>query len=714
MKRPSPLRMDETVERTFDRLLEQVALYAPPAEVDRLKGAFTLSRSLYEGRQWVDGTPYIVHPLALASMLAGMQQDIPSLLAALTHDCASHAPKAGDAVAGRLPEDARPILKGLDTLRELEARSQSLEKVDSLRRMIIAEARDLRTLILYLADHSQAMESLDHFPEGERRRILDLSAKVFAPLTGRLGIHRLKSQLEDLGFKHSSPREYEDIIGAISRTKIKRDAYMAEVSGQLHAMLEERGIPATVYGRVKHIYSIYQKMRRQNVTVEGIYDIIAFRIITDSEQRCWEILGILHGRWSPIAGRFRDYISLPKKNGYRSLHTSVVGPRRERIELQIRTREMHRVAEEGIAAHWRYKNRRDKASDQEERQLRWITSSLKEEGEEKAEDVFSSEIYVFTPAGAVIALPKGGTPIDFAYAIHTSVGHRCASAIVNGAMVPLSHKLGSGDLVKIITRPGQHPTKDWLDIAVSSRARTKIRSYINLQLRKAQVERGMEILEKYLRDKSLSLHKMEKKGRFGKVLEELRTTSMEEVYLRIAGGKLDPAEVYTVLQPSAAPQQEDETEANIFEGLERSSGEVRIGDISNLMVRFAGCCRPLPGDGIRGFVTRGRGITIHRVDCVNLSTSDRDRQIEITWDIGRGMKTRAGLKITTEGTPGMLAKLTQFISSRGVNVTAARSEKQGDGSALNLFTFEISSTSELLGLIRSLEKIGGVKTIERV
>jgi guanosine-3',5'-bis(diphosphate) 3'-pyrophosphohydrolase len=702
------------VEKKFNKLLERVSGYAPPAALDRLKDAFEHSGRMFEDRRWVDGRPYILHALELADMLARMQQDIPSLLAALSHDCSGRA-AAADGDPEHLSGEVSQLLRGFGNLRELESRSQSLEKVDSLRRMIIAEARDLRTLILHLADHSQIMQVLDHFPEEEKRRILDLSQKVYTPLTGRLGIHRLKSQLEDLGFRYAQPREYEEIIAALSRTRLEREKYIDEVSNRLRALLEERGIYGEVFGRVKHLYSIQQKMLRQNVTVEGIYDIIAFRAITDTEQRCWEILGILHGHWSPIAGRFRDYISAPKKNGYRSLHTSVIGPRRERMEVQIRTREMHRVAEEGVAAHWRYKDKSGRISPLEEKQLRWIASSLKEEPGETQEDVFSREIYVFTPAGAVIALPKEATPIDFAYAIHTSVGHRCSGAFVNGSMVPLSHKLKSGDLVKVVTRQGQHPSKDWLDMTVSSRAKTKIRSYLNTLQRSEQARRGKEILEKFLREKSLSLAKMEKKGRMNKVLEDMKANSLDDLYQKVASGKMEAEEIYGILQPAhERPREEGEDADRIFNGIERNSGEVRIGDISNLMVRFAGCCRPLPGDEIRGFITRGRGITIHRRNCPNFVAGDDVRKIDISWDIGQDMKTRAGLRILTEEGGGMLAKLTQFIASRGINVTAARAEKARDGRAMNLFTFEISSTAELMSLIRALEKINGVKSIERV
>lgn len=704
----------ETVEKKFTCLIDLVSGYARSHELESLREAFNLSRKIHEGKKWINGDPYISHPVELATMLAGMQQDIPSLVAALIHDCVGHSIESAVKIKELLGEEVSNLLKGLDNLRALEARSQDLEKVDSLRRMLITEARDLRTMILHLADHSQAMMNLEFYPQVEKQRILDISTKVYAPLSGRLGIHRLKSRLEDLCFKHTFPGDYEEIIQSLSKTKVEREKYIAEVSGSLITMIEEKGIGCEVLGRIKHIRSIFQKMQRQNVAIEGIYDIIAFRIIVDSEQKCWEVLGILHGRWSPIPGRFRDYISLPKKNGYRSLHTSVIGPRKERIEIQIRTGTMHRVAEEGIAAHWRYKEKGKKCSTIEGKQLKWITTSLKDDSEEKKEDVFSSEIYVFTPAGTVIALPKGATPVDFAFAIHTSVGYRCSAAIVNGAMVPLSHELNSGDLVKIMTKTGQHPGKDWLDITVTSRAKTKIRSYFNAILRRERVEKGKEAVEKFLREKSISLHKMEKKGMLKKVLENMRSASIEEIYLRVASGKVEPVDIFNILQPPAAMEETGEVSEKIFEGIERISGEISVGGIGNLMVRFAGCCKPLPGDEIRGFITRGRGITIHRKNCPNFLRGDEERRIDITWDIGKGVKTRAGLKIVTEDTPGILARLTQFISSKGINVRAAKSERTRDGNAVNLFTFEISSTSELVSLIRSLEKVSGVKLIERV
>ena len=707
--------MISIVETKFTDLLDKVSEYATESELDDLREAFDLSKKIFADRKWVNGETYIVHPLEVADMLAGMRQDIPSLAAALLHDCDRH----GQDVAHEIGEETKGLLRGYGRLREIDDRSQSLEQSDNLRRMIINEARDLRTLILYLVDHTQIMINLDHFTDLERSRILEKSVKVYAPLSGRLGIHRVKSRLEDIGFQHTDPDDYNGVISALSETKNEREKYISRIADLLTAMCGDKGIAADVFGRVKHSFSIYKKMKRQNVTMDGIYDIIAFRIIVDSEQQCWEVLGIIHGRWSPIPGRFRDYLSVPKKNGYRSLHTSVMGPGNKRIEIQIRTREMNRVAEEGIAAHWRYKTGgKKRISPIEEKQLKWITSSLEEEGgKQVGEDIFSSEIYVFTPAGDVIALPKGATPLDFAYAIHTNVGHRCTAALVNGNMVPLSHELGSGDLVKVVTKPGQHPRKDWLDMAATTRAKTKIRSYLNAILRKEQITKGREILEKFLRDKSMSLHKMEKKGRLGKVVEKIRSPGMNEVYIRIAAGKVAPEEIYEILKPPVEKEEareEDEIDERMFEGIRRDSGEIRIGDIGNLLVRFAGCCKPLPGDKVMGFITRGRGITIHRANCPNLLAGDSERRVSISWNIAQGVKSKAGIRVITEDVPNILAKLTQFIASRGVNVTAARSEKKSDGSVVNLFTFEISNTSELVSLIRALERVTGVTNIERV
>ncbi|MFH1438710.1 MAG: RelA/SpoT family protein [Pseudomonadota bacterium] len=707
--------MHEIVEIKFTELLDKVSAYASESELDDLREAFDLSKKIFADRRWVNGETYIVHPLDVAVMLAGMRQDIPSLAAALLHDCDRH----GQDVAQGIGEETRGLLMGYGRLREIDDRSQSLEQSDNLRRMIINEARDLRTLILYLVDHTQIMINLDHFTKLEKGRILEKSVKVYAPLSGKLGIHRVKSRLEDIGFRHTNPDDYDGVMGALSETKNEREKYISRITGLLGAMCRDRGIETDVFGRVKHSYSIYQKMKRQSVTMDGIYDIIAFRIIVDSEQQCWEVLGIIHGRWSPIPGRFRDYLSVPKKNGYRSLHTSVTGPGNKRIEIQIRTREMHRVAEEGIAAHWRYKAKgKKRISPIEEKQLKWITSSLEEDGEERGgEEIFSSEIYVFTPAGDVIALPKGATPLDFAYAIHTNIGHRCTAALVNGNMAALSHELASGDLVKVVTKPGQHPRKDWLDMAATTRAKTKIRSYLNAILRKEQIEKGRDILEKFLRDKSMSLHKMEKKGKLGKVAEEIRSPGMNEVYIRIASGKVALEEIYEILKPPVEKEEareEDEIDERMFEGIRRDSGEIRIGDIGNLLVKFAGCCKPLPGDKVTGFITRGRGITIHRANCPNLLAGDSERRVSISWNIAQGVKSKAGIRVITEDVPGILAKLTQFIASKGINVTAARSEKKSDGSVVNLFTFEISNTSELVSLIRALERVTGVQDIERV
>jgi len=695
------------IESKLFTFMEHVSRYATEEEKAELRRTFDKSLKINDKKIWFDGTSYILHSLDTAISLAEMQQDIPTLKAALLHDCVDLG--NAERIGSDEGNEVYSLLKGMERLHTFESMTLSLEQTDNLRRMMISEAGDLRTIILHLSDHRQMMENIEKFPDNRKERIIQLSEKVYAPLAGRLGIHRIKSLLEDLVLKYTKPDVYEEIVRELSKTKIERQKYIENVIGVIHSLLEEKGIEAKVYGRVKHIASIYNKMKRQGVTLSGIYDVIAFRIIVPTEQKCWETLGLILGKWPPIAGRFRDYISQPKKNGYRSLHLSVIGPYKERMEIQIRTHEMHRIAEEGIAAHWRYKEGGKKISQLEEKQIKWITSSIS--GDETTEKLFEppQEIYVFTPNGDVIALPAGATPLDFAYAIHTSLGHSTTAAIVNGKAVSLSYELKSGDIVKIITRKGAHPSKDWLEIAKTHRARTKIRSYFNTEERKEMAQRGREVLEKFLQKHSISLNKMEKKGKLKNIVNVFKCTNLNELYIRIASNKITPEQVLEIISPEEEKKKQEIVEEKFIEGMVRNSAQIKLGDIRNLLVRFAGCCRPIPGDRIMGFVTRGRGITIHRSSCPFLLASDVERRVPISWETDSETVAVTGLKILTEPKGGILAKLTQLISGRGFNVISAKTEKREDGNVLNLLTFEIKGTRELQELINALEKVSEVE-----
>jgi GTP pyrophosphokinase len=584
-------------------------------------------------------------------------------------------------------------------------------------------------LLLKLADRMHNMRTLEHLGVEQQDRMARETMEIYAPLANRLGIQPIKSELEDLAFRYLNPGEYERIVHSLSRSRRSRERYIDEVNHILHKTLADRGIESTIYGRPKHVYSIHQKMQRQKVSFEGIYDVTAFRVLVDTEPRCWEVLGVVHGTWTPVPNRFRDYLSLPKSNGYRSLHTAVMGPKGERMEVQIRTREMHTVAEEGVAAHWRYKEGGQAPRPDDMKRFTWLRSILEygKEVTDSAEymetavgELFSGEVYVFTPAGAVLSFPRGSTPVDFAYAIHTNVGHSCTGAKVNGVMVPLSYRLRSGDKVEILTRPNQHPSTDWLDFVRTSRARSKIRSYIRSEERKRSIALGRDVLEKRLRERGRSLAKLEKKGGLARVHEHFKVTSREELLSRIGTGKLHARDVVEVLFPAQEPAGESLEDRAARDHVDeprteqRVSGGVSVGDLDNILIRLSRCCNPVPGDPIVGFITRGRGVTIHRRNCPRAMELDPDRKIEASWEMDKGMLHPVRLQVQCEDRPGILSKLSQPFAASGVNIDSLKIQSHGDGTSACIFSFRVSHLAELEGLIRTLEKVNGVYSVERV
>jgi GTP pyrophosphokinase len=571
------------------------------------------------------------------------------------------------------------------------------------------------------------MRTLHHLSEERQERMARETMEVYAPLANRLGIQPIKSELEDLAFRYLNAEEYRIIVSALSQSRRARERYIEEVSTVLRKTLAERGIDATVFGRPKHVFSIYQKMQRQKVPFEGLYDITAFRVLVDTEPRCWEVLGIVHGRWTPVPNRFRDYLSLPKSNGYRSLHTTVMGPKGERMEVQIRTRAMHRVAEEGVAAHWRYKEDGGRDPVPEDIQaFTWLRSILEygKEVTDSAEfmetavgELFGGEVYVFTPAGAVLAFPRGSTPVDFAYAIHTNVGHACSGAKVNGVMMSLDYRLRSGDKVEILTRPNQHPSPDWLKFVRTSRARSKIRSYIRAEQRKRSIALGREVLEKRLRERGRSLSRFEKKGDFSGLADRFKVLNRDELYSRIGTGKLSARTVVEHLEPPPAeepPPAPSPPSVPPRPTTPGDGGAITVGDMDDVLIRLAHCCNPVPGDPIVGFITRGRGVTVHRKSCPRSMELDPERKLQARWNLARGSSHPVRLRVLCEDRPGVLSRLSEPFAAAGVNITSLKIQALGDDRSQCLFSFDVGHIDELRHLIRSLEKVNGVYAVERV
>lgn len=722
-KRPA-LDSLEKCDTDFEGLIGAVGSYARTADLDPLRHAYAMSRERHSGQRRASGEPYLVHPLEVAWILASLQQDVPTLCSAMLHDSVEDTQTTMEEIHERFGEEVAMLVEGVTKLDSLEHESKQLELAENIRKMMVATARDVRVLLLKLADRLHNMRTLEHLSEEKQDRMSRETMEIYAPLANRLGIQPMKGELEDLAFRFLNPEEYQRIVNSLNRSRRSRERYIDEVSHILLKTLGERGIEADVHGRPKHVHSIYQKMQRQKVSFESIYDVTAFRVLVDTEPRCWEVLGVVHGAWTPVPNRFRDYLSLPKSNGYRSLHTSVMGPKGERMEVQIRTRGMHRIAEEGVAAHWCYKEGGHAPGSDDVQLFTWLRSILEygQEVKDSAEfmetavgELFTGEVYVFTPAGAVLSFPRGSTPVDFAYAIHTKVGHRCAGAKVNGVMVPLSYRLRSGDKVEILTRPNQHPSSDWLEFVRTSRARAKIRSYIRTEERTRSIDLGRDVLEKRLRERGLSLTKIEKRGELQRVFEHFKVSGRDELLGRVGTGKVRARDVVDRLHaPEEAPPREAGPVPGRVETRQRVTGGVSVGDLDDVLIRLAKCCNPVPGDPIVGFITRGRGVTIHRQNCPRSMELDPERKLEASWELDKGFLHPVSLRIACQDRPGILTRLSQPFSGAGVNIDSLKVQPQGDGTSVCIFLFRINHLEELMGLIRALEKVNGVYSVERV
>ncbi len=598
--------------------------------------------------------------------------------------------------------------------------------------MVVAMARDIRVLLVKLCDRVDNMRTLEHMTHEAQERIARETLEIYAPLANRLGMQGFKSELEDLSFRYLEPESYLELSTAITKSKRERDKYIAEVCKTLSSRLAEQGFAAEVTGRAKHYYSIWRKMKAQECSLDQVSDKIAFRVIVESVSDCYAALGVIHSKWTPVPGRFKDYIALPKPNMYQSLHTTVIGPGRERIEIQIRTHEMHRVAERGIAAHWKYKDKQGGGvTEQDAQRFGWLRQLLEWQREVKdpAEflesvkvDLFQDEVYVFTPKGDVRVFPRGSTPVDFAFSIHSQLGEHVTGARINGKLEPLRYKLRNGDIVEVITSPNQQPSKDWLDFVGTTRARSKIRNYLRLEQRDKSLRLGRELLERELHKGGVSLNKLLKNdGELKKVFESQKISSQEELLIGVGYGKIDPADVLSIVapkDPGAESKPPDELREGRVLGLvrkiiRREDSGIKLNGIDDVLVRYAKCCNPLPGDDILGFITRGRGVTIHRRGCPKAFDTDPERRVEISWDSKAKINRSVQLRVVTANRPGILANVGHTFSAQGINISEANCRAGDDGRAVNVFTFVCQDLTQLKGVMRALQKVQGVVAVER-
>ncbi len=711
----------------IEELLGKVRGYSPTANLELIQRAYAFSAEVHSGQRRLSGEPYLTHPLEVAGIIADMRLDAQSVATGLLHDTVEDTLTTIDQLREAFGGEIAELVDGVTKISKINFRSREEKQAENFRKMVVAMARDIRVILIKLADRAHNMRTLGHVPPERQAEIAQETLDIYAPLAHRLGIYWIKSELEDNALRFLQPEVYYQLKRNVAKKKAERDAYIREVIGVLSKRLQEAGIDGEVSGRPKHFYSIYQKMQQQHLRYDQIYDLVAFRILVDSVTECYEALGLVHARWKPVPGRFKDYIALPKANMYQSLHTTVIGPYGERMEVQIRTREMHRVAEYGVAVHWRYKGEGE-PSPEEAKRFAWLRQLL--EWQDHVEDpheflrsvkehLFTEEVFVFTPQGDVHDFPIGATVIDFAYRIHSEIGHRCSGARVNGRLVPLRYQLRNGDTVEIVTTTQQTPSRDWLKIAQTSRAKAKIRGWIRAQQRERSIAIGQELLERDCRRHRLDLGRLRRDGTLERVATELGSKDIDSLLMEVGYGRTSTRTVLAKLLP---PEELDRRAARTEGPLERlfrlvgrqPKDGVRVSGVEDVLVRFGRCCHPLPGERISGFITRGRGVTVHAADCSQVLTADGARQVEVCWEHNGEVLRPAKLEVTCVDQPGMLAAMTKAIGAAGINISRAQVRPIPDRMALNTFEIMVGDIDALNRLIRALSRVRGVLKVGRV
>jgi guanosine-3',5'-bis(diphosphate) 3'-pyrophosphohydrolase len=714
-------------------LIHRVHAYHPSADAELIQRAYDYSHQAHQGQLRKSGDPYFVHPASVAGIITELRLDTASVCAGLLHDVVEDTLLSLNEVEKEFGGEIASLVDGVTKLSKINFTSKEDRQAENFRKMVVAMARDIRVLLVKLCDRVDNMRTLQHMKPEAQERIARETMEIYAPLANRLGIQSFKSELEDLSFKYLEPDAFAEISAAIQKSKRERDKYITGVCKTLASRLAEQGFQSDVTGRAKHVYSIWRKMKSQQCGIDQIHDLIAFRVLVESVSDCYAALGVVHSMWLPVPGRFKDYVALPKPNMYQSLHTTVIGPGRERVEIQIRTTEMHRVAERGIAAHWKYKERGGGVAESDAQKFGWLRQLVEWQKELKdpAEflegvkvDLFQDEVYVFTPKGDVRVFPRGASPIDFAYAIHSHLGDTITGARINGKLEPLRYKLKSGDVIEVLSSPNQHPSKDWLDFAGTTRAKSKIRNYLRTEEREKSQKLGRDLLERELHKAGVSLTKLlRNEPEFRHVLEELHVGNQDEFFVLIGYGKIRPQDVLDVVAPkveaggppSLPPPQlrEGRIENLVRKVTGKNDGGIRLNGIDDVLVRYARCCNPLPGDDILGFITRGRGLTIHRRGCTKAFDTDPERRVEITWDTKAKINRSVQLRVTTANRPGILATVGQTFSAQGINISEANCRAGDDGRAVNVFTFLCTDMDQLKGVMKALQKVQGVVAVER-
>ncbi len=703
----------------IDILIRKVLSYTPDADIELLKQAHIFSNEAHGTQRRIEGSPFIEHPLAVASILADMKMDVPTIVAGLLHDTIEDTNITAKQIRDRFGKEIAFLVEGLTKLSKIEFSTKEEAQAENFRKMLLAMSEDLRVILIKFADRLHNMRTLQYLPEGKQQRIASETLEIYAPIANRLGIGWVRTELEDLSFKALMPDLYNDLVRKVAKRKEEQESYLREVTSIVTEKLKEEGIPGKVSWRIKHYYGIYQKMQKQEIPFEQVHDVLGLRIITDTKANCYAILGMIHSLWAPVPGRFKDYIGVPKSNMYQSLHTTVIGPGGERVEFQIRTTEMNMIAEHGIASHWRYKEK-GKMDEKSDRYISWLRELIQAQRElSDAKDfldavkgeVVPEVIYVFTPKGEIKEMPVGSTPVDFAYSIHSEVGNKCVGAKVNGRIVPLRFVLRNGDTVEILTSPTQGPSRDWLKFVVTPRAKGRIKQWIKAEERKQSVELGQKLIEAECRrhDLNLSVLKSEEMQR---VLKLLSVSSLEDLFSFIGHGKISAHQVVNKLLPEK-PEEEAPVPKAVKPPKEHKG--ISIKGTDNVLYHTARCCYPIPGDGLIGFVTRGRGVTIHRRDCPNVDrlAFDDARLVDVEWKASPDATSPVKLLIEAVDKPGILASLSSVISSVNVNISNATVNSTEDKKSHITFILEVTDKGQLSGLTQKIAQLEGVLKVSR-
>ncbi|HEV2423973.1 MAG TPA: bifunctional (p)ppGpp synthetase/guanosine-3',5'-bis(diphosphate) 3'-pyrophosphohydrolase [Terriglobia bacterium] len=711
---------------SFEEIAGKVQAYRPGDDLTLLRKAYEFSAAEHRTQKRLSGEPYLSHPLEVANVLADMKLDVVCLAGGMLHDVVEDTPTTIDRVRQEFGADVAHIVEGVTKISKLQFETQEEQQAENLRKMFLAMVDDIRVVLVKLADRLHNMRTLAALPPEKQKRVAQETLEIYAPIAHRLGMGKVRGELEDLAFRYLEPEAYEEVRSAVESRRKVSEEFLADVQAQVESVMKKNGIPARVEGRIKRLYSIWRKMQKQEIGIEKVYDLLAVRIITDSDKNCYAALGMIHQTWPPVPDRIKDFIAMARPNLYQSLHTSVIGPNGQPFEVQIRTEEMHRVAEEGIAAHWKYKDGKGAAREDEQR-MAWLRRlvDLQQEMRDPSDflstlkiDLYPQEVYTFTPKGKVVVLPREATPIDFAFAVHSEVGHHCSSARVNGRMVPLKSKLANGDVVEITTSPGQKPSRDWLSAVKTSKARNKIKHWINQAERAQAIEIGRKLLEKEARRFSVSLKEVKEED-FLRVASDYGCTHMDDLVAGIGYGKFGARQVLGKLAPHL-PEEAQPEQPSLASTVKRALGlerdlAIQVSGHNDLMVYRAKCCNPVRGEEIVGYVTRGKGIAVHAKSCHNVQNLlyDADRRISVEWSGPKYTLYTVKLALTTADRRGLLAEVTSAISDVHSNIQNIQAHTGEERATIDV-TLDTVDIQHLRKIVSSLRKIDGVYEVKRI